>query len=214
MNLSETRHILVAKNRRAAGKRAFDIAVSSSVLLALAPLMLAIALLVRVTSRGPALFRHRRIGLFGKEFHVYKFRTMRRDAEKLMLNFTPEQQAEFSTAYKLKNDPRVTALGKFLRKTSLDELPQFINVLKGEMSIVGPRPITRSELEKYGIYAEMLLSVNPGITGLWQVSGRSSVAYDDRVALDIRYVTQTCFLMDLKIFLATFRAVASRLGAY
>lgn len=214
MNIPESSYVFVTKRRRIAGKRAFDIAASSMILLALSPLMLAIALIVRVTSRGPVLFHHRRIGLFGKEFHVYKFRTMRQNAETMICKFTPEQMAEFKTAYKLQNDPRVTPIGKFLRKTSLDELPQFINVLKGEMSIIGPRPITREELERYGIYAEMLLSVNPGITGLWQVSGRNNIAYEDRVQLDVRYVMQTCFLMDLKIFLATFRAVASRLGAY
>ncbi len=195
-------------------KRALDILLSFSLLLALAPLLLVLALLVRLTSKGPVIFRHRRIGLGGKEFFIYKFRTMTQNAEKLKDSFTPEQQAEFAANYKLQNDPRVTKLGRILRKTSLDELPQLFNVLRGEMSMVGPRPVTREELVKYGQYESLLLSVKPGITGQWQVSGRSDVAYEDRVLLDVHYITYFTILLDVKIILATFRTVITRGGAY
>lgn len=211
---SELRTVQFVKSGKIALKRVFDIAFSAFTLLALAPLMLSIALVIRLTSRGPAIFRHRRVGLGGKEFSVYKFRTMLQGAEAMRRSFTPEQQAEFLENYKLKSDPRVTPFGRILRRTSLDELPQLINVLNGDMSLVGPRPVTREELEKYGGSTEILLSVNPGITGLWQVSGRNDVSYEDRVRLDVRYALQRGPLMDLWIILSTFRIMLTRLGAY
>lgn len=195
-------------------KKIFNITISFVVLILASPCMLIIALLIYMTSKGSIFFYHTRVGLGGKEFVMYKFRTMKFDAEQLLCSFTKEQQAEFQSTFKLKNDPRVTPFGNILRKTSLDELPQFINVLKGDMSIVGPRPITREELAKYGKYTDMLLSVKPGITGLWQISGRNNVSYEDRIFLDIDYVQNCSFLMDVKIFLKTFKEVALRLGAY
>ncbi|MPM01124.1 putative sugar transferase EpsL [bioreactor metagenome] len=197
-----------------AAKRTLDILLSFSLLLALAPLLLIIALSVRLTSEGPVIFRHRRVGLGGKEFFIYKFRTMTQNAEKLKDSFTPDQIAEFAANYKLHHDPRVTKLGRILRRTSLDELPQLFNVLRGEMSIVGPRPVTREELAKYGQYTGLLLSVKPGITGQWQVSGRSDVAYEERILLDVSYITYFTISLDLKIILATFRTVITRGGAY
>lgn len=195
-------------------KRVIDIVVSLTLLIVLSPLMLMIALLIRITSKGPAIFCHKRVGLGGIDFYLYKFRTMQSNAEQLKYNFTEDQQAVFRSEFKLKNDPRVTHFGRILRKTSLDELPQFFNVLKGDMSIVGPRPITREELYKYGEYTEMLFSVYPGITGLWQISGRSNISYEDRVRLDLQYVHNYSILLDIKILLKTFREVALRLGAY
>ena len=195
-------------------KRVFDVSLSFMVLIILAPLFLLMSLVIRITSSGPAFFCHKRMGLDGKEFRMYKFRTMIFDADQLKCNFTEEEKNEFEATFKLKNDPRVTSFGNILRKTSLDELPQFINVLKGDMSIVGPRPITKEELSKYGKYASMLLSVNPGITGLWQISGRNNVSYESRVMLDIQYIQLAGFFMDLKIFLKTFKEVLLRLGAY
>jgi lipopolysaccharide/colanic/teichoic acid biosynthesis glycosyltransferase len=214
MYVSVPRYVRIGKNSRMSIKRAFDIAFSSLVLLGLSPLMLTIALAIRLTSKGSVLFRHRRVGIGGKEFYVYKFRTMQHGAEAMKHSFTPEQQAEFQQNYKLKSDPRVTPIGRVLRKTSLDELPQFMNVLEGDMSIVGPRPVTREELDKYGSSTDLVLSVNPGITGLWQVSGRSDTSYEERVRLDVRYAMQCGFFMDIRIILSTFRIVLARMGAY
>lgn len=195
-------------------KRIFDVVVSVMLLIILSPGFLLIALLIRLTSEGPVIFKQKRIGLHGQEFWLYKFRTMVNNAEELRYSFTPEQQAEFEYNFKLKNDPRVTRLGKFLRKTSIDELPQFINVLRGEMSIVGPRPLTKYELEHYAKHKNILLSVKPGITGLSQVSGRSNLSYEQRFKLDIAYIRNYCFRMDLKIFMTTFFVIIMRQGAY
>lgn len=195
-------------------KRSMDIVLSSFALLALSPLFILLYCLVRFTSRGPGLFFHRRVGEGGQEFSLIKFRTMVSNAERLMAQFTPEQMAEFQADFKLKEDPRVTQLGRFLRKTSLDELPQFFNVLIGEMSLVGPRPITQQELEKYGTYQDAYLSAKPGITGLWQVSGRNDISYEERVSLDVRYIQSRSLKMDARILLDTVRVMIFRLGAY
>lgn len=195
-------------------KRISDVATSVIALILLSPFFLIISVLIRITSKGPVFFSHRRIGLHGNDFNLYKFRTMLPNAEQLKANFSDEQKMEFELDYKLKNDPRVTAFGGVLRITSLDELPQLFNVLKGEMSMVGPRPIVRDELAKYGEYADLLLSVKPGLTGLWQISGRNDTSYEERVQLDAEYIKQCSLLLDLKIFLKTFREVFYRMGAY
>jgi lipopolysaccharide/colanic/teichoic acid biosynthesis glycosyltransferase len=195
-------------------KRVIDIAASLAALVVLSPLLILIALLVRILSKGPSFFSHKRVGMGGKEFYVYKFRTMMVGAEDMKCRFTEEQKAEFQENYKLIDDPRITTIGRILRKCSLDELPQFFNVLKGEMSVVGPRPVTEEELLKYGENADLLLSVKPGITGLWQISGRNCISYEDRVQLDILYVMNHSFLTDLRICIATIRTVISRMGAY
>lgn len=177
---------------------------------------LPVALLIMLDGASP-FFTQTRIGRGGNRFKCLKFRTMVPDAErrlKRILETDPVARAEWARDFKLKNDPRITLIGRFLRKTSLDELPQFLNVLVGEMSIVGPRPVTRQELSLYGEHAELYLSCTPGITGLWQVSGRNDVSYADRVALDIRYALTWSPLQDLKIMFKTLPVMITRKGAY
>jgi len=199
-------------------KRAFDLSFSVGVVALLSPVYLLIALLVKLDSRGPVLYGHERIGKNGETFRCLKFRTMRAGADGLLeeiLRSDPEAAAEFAATYKLKNDPRITRLGSFLRKSSLDELPQFFNVIKGEMGVVGPRPIVADELARYGDWAENLLAVRPGVTGYWQVSGRNDTTYDERVALDMHYLRNWSLAEDLRIVLRTVRAVVHRAnGAY
>ncbi|WP_112662534.1 sugar transferase [Microvirga flavescens] len=196
-------------------KRAFDI-VSSALLLFLAlPLFAVIALFVAMDG-GPVFFAHKRIGRGGKVFGCLKFRTMILDAEGCLneyLSHHPHAAIEWQREQKLNFDPRVTAIGRFLRSSSLDELPQLINVLLGDMSLVGPRPVTSSELTHYGSSVEFYKSVRPGITGLWQVSGRNDVGYATRVALDERYVREWNLALDASILLRTPMVVLSRQGA-
>jgi len=203
---------------RPALKRAFDVAGALASLVALLPLLLVIAALVKADG-GPVLFVHERVGRGGRRFGCLKFRSMVVDApERLeaLLASNPEARAQWDAARKLKRDPRVTAIGRFLRASSLDELPQLINVLRGEMSLVGPRPVQAEELaEHYGpAAAEWYASVRPGITGLWQVSGRSDTSYAARVALDLRYLANPSLLWDVWILLKTPFAVLRRRGAY
>jgi lipopolysaccharide/colanic/teichoic acid biosynthesis glycosyltransferase len=188
-------------------KRSGDIVFSLLVLGLGSPLLLALALLVKLTSRGPVFYVQQRVGRDYRSFGCIKFRTMRRDADRILsrlLSESPDLQEEFRNDFKLKNDPRITRLGKFLRRSSLDELPQFVNVLRGEMSVVGPRPIVRQELPRYGDRMEEVLAVRPGLTGLWQVSGRNNLSYDQRVSLDLRYASRRSFGMDLAIIFRTF----------
>jgi len=201
-------------NRRALRwKRAIDLAGAAILIVLLSPLLCLIALLVRVTSPGAAIYRRRVLGLGGAEFDAYKFRTMRRDADRLL-----EHESELSRRYrenmKLRSDPRVTAVGRFLRRLSLDELPQLFNVLRGEMSLVGPRMIVPEEGARYGNALARRLSVRPGITGLWQVSGRQEVDYNTRIALDLEYIDRWSIQLDLQILLRTIPAVLSMRGAY
>jgi len=199
-------------------KRIFDVAFSSAVIFFGAPVFLVIALLVKLTSRGPVIFAHERIGRGGARFLCYKFRTMHPDAEERLqeiLKDNPKLREEWMTAYKLKNDPRVTWIGQFLRKTSLDELPQFWNVLKGDLSVVGPRPVTEEELtQEVGPHAARFLAIRPGITGPWQVSGRSDTSYHDRICFDIHYIRHRSFLWDLYLILLTIPAMITTRGAY
>ena len=185
-------------------------------LLLIIPLLF-IALIIRITSRGSAIFKQERIGKHGKPFMCYKFRTMYNDAEKRLntiLENDPEARKEWDTYWKLENDPRVTPIGKFLRKTSLDELPQLFNVLGGQMSLVGPRPVTQEEIKRYyKDAAELCFSVLPGITGLWQVSGRSNASYDYRVSLDSWYVRNWNLWLDIVILLKTVNVVIRKEGA-
>ena len=183
----------------------------------IAPFMLGIALWIRSDSPGPVIFKQKRIGQDGKEFYCYKFRTMCVDAkEKLevLLNTDPEAKKEWKKHFKLKHDPRVTNSGKFLRSTSLDELPQIFNVLKGEMSLVGPRPIISQEIHYYGKYIEDYYMVRPGITGMWQTSGRSDTGYDERVQMDTWYVRNWDFWFDIVLLWRTMKVVIQRKGAY
>jgi exopolysaccharide production protein ExoY len=198
-------------------KRVVDITLAISGILLLAPLLIICFLATIATSRGPAIFRHRRVGFNGKHFDCYKFRTMVTDApERLrkLLESDPAAAAEWTTNRKLRNDPRVTAIGAILRKSSLDELPQLFNVLKGDMSIVGPRPVTDEELERYSTAIGAYLACRPGITGLWQVSGRSTTTYDKRVACDAFYARNWSMTLDAKILIVTIPSLLASDSAY
>ncbi len=197
------------------GKRILDTTVAVLALAFLSPLLLAVAILVK-TDRGPALFGHTRLGQGGRRFRCLKFRTMGVDAEdrlQALLANDPAAAAEWAATQKLAHDPRVTGIGAVLRKTSLDELPQLLNVLHGEMSLVGPRPIVEAEVVRYGDNIDCYYAVRPGVTGLWQVSGRSETSYADRVELDTRYVRNWSLGQDLSILLKTVPAVLARRGA-
>lgn len=194
-----------------ASKRALDVSVAVLALIMLAPLMLLVALAIALTMGRPIFFAQRRVGHRGVAFRCYKFRTMSRDAERLLgdhLRSNPEAADEWRETRKLRRDPRVTVLGQTLRLTSIDELPQLFNVLGGDMSCVGPRPVVPDELALYGRCVDDYLAARPGLTGPWQVSGRSSLAYADRVALDADYVRNWTLSRDLIILLRTIPAVA------
>jgi lipopolysaccharide/colanic/teichoic acid biosynthesis glycosyltransferase len=198
-------------------KRVFDVGLVLLFAPLWIPLCLAIALCVVLTSPGPVFFSHRRIGRGGVFFSMWKFRTMcTNSAEVLELHLAkhPEDREEWANSHKLKNDPRITPLGRFLRQSSLDEMPQLWNVLTGRMTLVGPRPIVAAEAEKYGADFCYYLAVKPGITGLWQTSGRSTLSYDERVALDRRYVEHWSMTRDVNILLHTVTKVANSDGAY
>jgi lipopolysaccharide/colanic/teichoic acid biosynthesis glycosyltransferase len=187
-------------------KRTGDIVFSLAVLSLGSPIYILLGLLVKLTSRGPVFYVQQRVGRDYRSFGCIKFRTMRRDADRVLgrlLAESPDLAEEFRNDFKLKNDPRITRLGKFLRRSSLDELPQFVNVLRGEMSVVGPRPIVRKELPRYGEAMDEVLAVRPGLTGLWQVSGRNNLSYDERVDLDVHYARQRSFRTDVAIILRT-----------
>ena len=194
-----------------------NVLVAFAVIVFLAPVLFLIAMAVYCQDGGPILFAHRRIGRNGRHFHCLKFRSMAIDAERRLADLLasdPAARAEWERDYKLRRDPRVTALGEFLRKTSLDELPQFLNVLRGDMSIVGPRPIVEAEVCKYGRRFRDYCAVKPGITGLWQVSGRNDTSYRTRVALDCLYAERRSLLLDAKVLAATVPAVLMRRGSY
>lgn len=197
--------------------RVIDVVLSASALVFLAPLLLLIALLVRAQDGGPALFAQSRIGKGGKAFPCFKFRSMVIDAQQRLaehLAESPEARAEWAADHKLRNDPRITRLGAFLRKSSLDELPQLLNVLRGEMSLVGPRPIVEAEVTRYGRYFEHYCRVQPGITGMWQVMGRNDVSYRRRVALDVTYVKVRSTMTYFTVLAKTVPAVLNRSGVY
>lgn len=197
--------------------RALDIVVAVAALIFFAPLLIVISIAIYLSDPGPIFFAHRRIGQGGRAFPCIKFRSMVIDAEKRLtelLSSDPRAQYEWELDHKLKNDPRITALGAFLRRSSLDELPQLVNVLRGEMSIVGPRPIVEAETEKYGHKFKAYCRVRPGITGLWQVSGRNNVSYRRRVACDVVYSRSKSLLLDLRIMAMTLPAVLLAKGSY
>ncbi|GAB4460857.1 MAG: sugar transferase [Anaerolineae bacterium] len=194
-------------------KSMLDLTLSIISLLVFLPIMLAIAIAIRLDSPGPIFHLRRVVGVGGKGFNAFKFRTMYVDADE-RLSRDPELRREFEMNHKLKNDPRVTRIGRFLRRTSLDELPQLINVLLGQMSLVGPRMITAEERARYGKFRMNLSTVKPGITGLWQVSGRSDVSYEERVMLDMNYIRNYSIWFDLFILWQTVPAVLKSRGAY
>ncbi len=195
-------------------KRAFDIGFAGTALLLAAPLLLLIAVAVKLTSSGPVFYRQQRIGIDGNPFEMIKFRTMVVGADQMIEELADLNESDSGVLFKIRNDPRVTPVGKFLRRYSLDEVPQFINVIKGQMSVVGPRPPLASEVESYDDDAKRRLLVRPGVTGLWQVSGRSDLSWEDSVRLDLFYVENWSMVADLLIALKTARAVLNHSGAY
>jgi len=216
--ISRRQDAIVAAHARPIGggaKEALDGFAATLIVALLSPLFLVIALLVMLDG-GPAFYSQRRVGYRGRHFGCLKFRSMVMDADArlaALLERDSAARAEWEESCKLTNDPRVTRIGRFLRKTSLDELPQLINVLRGEMSLVGPRPITQAELSRYGTGAEQYLAARPGITGRWQTSGRSDTSYDRRVQYDVEYVANWSLRTDVAILFATVPAVMLRRGA-
>ncbi|WP_343776645.1 sugar transferase [Clostridium sartagoforme] len=183
-------------------KRALDIIASTLGLIILSPILLVVAILIKLESKGPAIFSQKRIGLNKKEFKMYKFRSMVQNAEELKEKLAKKNEMS-GPMFKMKNDPRVTKVGKFIRKTSIDELPQLINVLKGEMSLVGPRPSLPKEVLKFEPWMLKRLSVKPGLTCYWQVSGRNNIDFENWMKLDLQYVNDRSFWLDLKLILKT-----------
>ena len=215
--------VIVPRSRRSyALKRVFDSIASLIALILLSPLLAVLAIIIRMTSKGPAFFKQKRVGEYGKQFVCYKFRTMRNDSDdkvhrdavaKFMRGEVVDDNAEAGNqVFKLARDPRVTSVGHFLRKTSLDELPQLINVLLGDMSLVGPRPPIPYEVEQYRYRHRYRLLVKPGITGIWQVYGRSSVDFETLVSMDLSYVTDGTFWLDLKLLFLTIGVVVKGSG--
>ena len=194
-------------------KRFFDIVLASIGMIVLSPIYLIISLAIKLESKGPIFFKHTRIGKDGKIIKIYKFRSMVNNAEDMIKEFTPEQMKEYRENYKLTNDPRITKVGKFLRKTSLDELPQLINIIKGDLSIIGPRPVVSDELKKYGTNTRKFLSVTPGLTGYWAANGRSCTSYEQRMQMELFYIDNLSWKMDIKVFFKTIEAVIKREGA-
>ena len=194
-------------------KRFFDLLVSGTFLLLFCWLYLILAILVKCTSKGPVIYKHKRIGRKGKIFNMYKFRTMKVDNRPIEEQLTKEQLEQFRREFKVDNDPRITSFGKFLRKTSLDELPQLFNVFLGSMSLVGPRPIIDEETDRYGLTRKVLLSVRPGITSYWACHGRSSVDYTERINMELYYIKHRSLFFDFKILCRTIVKVFQKEGA-
>lgn len=198
-------------------KRSFDVTAAACALLLFSPIFLMIMALVKYADNGPIFYGHTRIGHNGRTFKCLKFRTMAVDGDLLLRNYirdNPEAAEEWRLTRKLKSDPRVTAIGTVLRKLSLDELPQLINILRGEMSVVGPRPVVDDELKVYDSFAVYYLRTRPGLTGLWQISGRNDVSYETRIAYDTQYVQNWSLVRDIAIILKTIPAVCLARGSY
>lgn len=194
-------------------KRLFDIILSLSLLIILSPLLIVISLINAITLKTSPFYVHKRIGKNGKTIGIVKFRSMVKNADALIATFTPEQMKEWKENFKLKNDPRITKFGKILRVSSLDELPQLLNILKGDMSFVGPRPIVEDELVWYGDERDKFLSVTPGLTGWWASHGRNRVKYPERCQMELYYVDNASISLDIKIIFKTFFSVFKHEGA-
>lgn len=197
--------------------RMFDIVVAAGVLIIALPFLVLLAVVMYISDPGPLFFVHRRIGLRGTYFGCMKFRSMKVNGDEILrkhLAANPEARAEWDETQKLKDDPRVTAIGSIVRKLSLDEFPQLINVLRGEMSIVGPRPIVEAEVSRYGRFFEHYCAVKPGLTGLWQISGRNDTTYRERVELDVSYVSRKSLALDTWLLIKTVPAVLFARGSY
>ncbi len=198
-------------------KRVMDLAMAVPVLVLVSPLLMTIYALLKIFDPGPALFTQQRIGRDGRAFVVYKFRTMRVDAAERLQHLLANDRkaaAEWAEFQKLRNDPRVTLLGRILRKSSLDELPQLLNIMRGEMSVIGPRPVTAAEMQRYGADLRYYTAVRPGVLGLWQVRGRNLLTYPQRVAFDVQYVQTWSIWQDIKIILMAVPVVLLGRGAY
>jgi exopolysaccharide biosynthesis polyprenyl glycosylphosphotransferase len=195
-------------------KRLFDLAFSTAVLVFGLPILVAVAVAIKMTSKGPVFYRQERIGLDGEPFEMIKFRTMIDGADMMAEQLTALNESEGGVLFKIRQDPRITPVGRTLRKYSIDELPQFINVLKGDMNVVGPRPPLATEVLTYNHQVRRRLLVRPGITGLWQVSGRSDLSWEDSVRLDLFYVENWSMISDLLIAIKTIKAIFSHSGAY
>ena len=216
---SRSKFLPLADQNQEFAKRLFDIVFSLSVLVLFSPIYLILALLIALSSPGPIFYVQERVGRNYKHFGCIKFRTMIANADEVLLQMMeqdPKLRQEFADNFKLKQDPRITWIGRFLRITSLDEFPQFWNVLKGDMSVVGPRPLVPEELFMYGRHMNKILTIKPGITGLWQVSGRNDIPYERRIKIDVYYVNSRNFWMDLSIILKTVLVVIlpNKNGAY
>ena len=195
-------------------KRILDIVISLITLILLSPLLIILGLLIKQESNGPALFKQQRVGLYGKTFTMFKFRSMSQDAQAQRNKLEQHNEMSSGVLFKIKNDPRITPLGKIIRKTSIDELPQLINVLQGEMSLVGPRPALPNEVSQYSFNDRTRLNVLPGITCLWQVMGRSEIPFEQQVKLDLKYIKKQSLLFDVSLLLKTIPAVIKAKGAY
>ena len=194
-------------------KKIMDLVLSFIGLILLIPVFLILAILVKLDSKGPVFYAHTRKGKNRSDIKIYKFRTMYSNSDEIFESFSDEQKEEYYKNFKLDNDPRVTKIGDFLRRTSLDEIPQVANVLKGDLSLVGPRPIVEKEICKYGQYADKLFSVIPGITGYWQSHGRSDTSYEERIEMDMYYIDNRSILLDIKIMFKTVISVIKKEGA-
>lgn len=212
-----TRFLLLRLSRSAGGlvKRLIDLLVASSVLLLASPFLLVIGLLIKLTDGGPVLFWQIRVGKWGRPFRFPKFRSMVVNAEEVRAKLLAENQhGDQGITFKMKSDPRITWIGHFIRKTSIDELPQLWCVIKGEMSLVGPRPALVSEVERYTLENRRRLDVTPGLTCIWQVSGRSEIPFDEQCQMDVRYIEEQSVVADLRLLLKTIPAVITGRGAY
>ncbi|MGL4985617.1 MAG: sugar transferase [Treponemataceae bacterium] len=194
-------------------KRFFDFTVALCAFYFFLPLFIFLAICIKLDSKGKVFYSQIRIGKQGRIFKIYKFRTMVHNSDEVFKNFTPAQKEEFAKKFKLENDPRITHIGNFLRKTSLDELPQLWNVVKGDMSLVGNRPIVHAEVERYGKYFDAIFACRPGLTGYWQANGRSETTYEKRIAMDLYYTIHKCFSLDIDILFKTIIYVIRRKGA-
>ena len=194
-------------------KRLFDFFAALVGSIVTLPFFLIIAIMIKLDSKGPVFFIHHRVGKNGKPLPILKFRTMVVGAENMIKDFTPEQKKEWEKNFKLEHDPRVTRIGHFLRKTSIDELPQLYNILAGQLSIVGPRPVIKEEIDKYGDKKDKILSVTPGLTGWWACNGRSDIDYVERMELELYYVEHASLWLDIKIIFKTAQIVITHKGA-
>lgn len=207
------RNLLDKKKVYLTVKRTSDVVISSLALILLMPIMLLIGAIIKLESKGKVFYKQKRIGKNGKYFTIYKFRTMVSDADNFEKYFSKEQLIKYKENFKLEDDPRITKIGKILRKTSLDELPQLFNIIKGDLSVIGPRPIVDNEIDKYGLDKDKFLSVTPGLTGNWAANGRSCTTYEERIKLELDYIENLSFKMDMDIFFKTITTVVKGKGA-